>query len=89
VLVQASRLPEEKLKPLFDESQWKVLKKHLDQARGIEPFLKANGFHPDSDPAAGVRPVGIMPGPMAPMGMGRMGGPMRRALAAPAKVPAR
>jgi hypothetical protein len=59
VLVQAARLPEEKLKPLFDEPQWKVLKKQFEQARGIEPFLKANGFHPDSAPTTGAGPVGM------------------------------
>ncbi len=75
VLAQAAQLPEEKLKPLFDDLQWKMLKKQFDQARGIEPFLKANGFHPDSDPAAGVRPVGMQPPPAALRG--------RRVLAAP------
>jgi hypothetical protein len=78
VLAQASRLPEEKLKPLFDGPQWKTFRKQLDQARGIEEFLKANGFHPDADPGAGVRPVGRMPVPKA--------APIRRVLAAPAKV---
>ncbi|MGE5194648.1 MAG: hypothetical protein ACM3U2_19320 [Deltaproteobacteria bacterium] len=65
VLVQAARLPEDKLKPLFDGPQWKILKRQLDQALGVEPFLKANGFHPDSDPAAGARPVGMQPVPAA------------------------
>ena len=78
VMVQAARLPEEKLQPLFEAPQWKSLKKQLDQARGIEPFLKASGFHPDSDPATVVRPVGMQPAPAMIRARG--------VLAAPAQV---
>jgi hypothetical protein len=65
-LVQAARIPEEKLKPLFDATQLKLLKKYFEQAKGIEPFLKANGFHPDAPPGAGAGAAGMMPGMMAP-----------------------
>jgi len=70
VMLQAARLPEEKIKPLFDEPQWKLLKKQFEQARGMEPFLKANGFLPDSVPgsapgaapgAAGIQPPVLFP----------------------------
>jgi hypothetical protein len=70
VMLQAARLPEEKLKPLFDEPQWKMLKKQFEQARGLEPFLKANGFLPDSAPGsapgAAAGAAGIPPGVLFP-----------------------
>ena len=42
VMYQASALPEEKVKAIFDEAQWKVLKQQLEQGRGMEQFLKQN-----------------------------------------------
>jgi hypothetical protein len=70
VMLQAARLPEEKLRPLFDDPQWKILKKQFDQARGLEPFLKANGFLPDSAPGAvpgaAAGAAGIQPGLLFP-----------------------
>lgn len=48
VLLQAARIPEEKLKKLFDERQWALLGRQFAKAREIEPFLKSNGFLPDS-----------------------------------------
>jgi hypothetical protein len=71
VLAQAAHIPDEKLKNVFDATQLKLLKKHLEQAKGVEPFLKANGFHPDSPPGAGAGAAarGMAPGVMAPMMM--------------------
>jgi hypothetical protein len=46
VLYQAGKLDEQKLKSIFDETQWKPLKQALDQARQMERFLKSNGFVP-------------------------------------------
>ena len=43
IMWQASRLPEGKLKPLFDNAQWKVLSQQFTQMRGMEQFLKQNG----------------------------------------------
>jgi hypothetical protein len=43
IMWQASRLPEDKLKPLFDAAQWKVLSQQFTQMRGMEQFLKQNG----------------------------------------------
>jgi hypothetical protein len=65
VMAQMARIPEDKLQPLFDAPQWKLLKQQFDQARGLEPFLKANGFHPDAAPRAAARP-GALPGAVQP-----------------------
>jgi hypothetical protein len=63
VLYQASRLPEEKLRPIFDDAQWLVLSRHLTQAKSMEPFLKSNGYVPDDDgEPAGPKP-GAAPAP--------------------------
>jgi hypothetical protein len=43
IMWQASRLPEDKLRPLFDAAQWKVLCQQFTQMRGMEQFLKQNG----------------------------------------------
>lgn len=44
VLVNAARLPEEKLKPIFDHSQWQALQQQLDQAKAMEHHLRENGL---------------------------------------------
>jgi hypothetical protein len=44
VLYQLSRIPESKIKPVFEDFQWRTLKQQLDQGRGMEFFLKQNGF---------------------------------------------
>jgi hypothetical protein len=46
VMFQVGRLPEEKLKPLFDNLQWKVVNQHLNQFRGMEPTLRQWGLWP-------------------------------------------
>ena len=51
VLLNASRLPEAKLKPIFDEPQWRVMNRHFSQAKGMEPFLRQQGFVPADIPA--------------------------------------
>lgn len=43
ILWQASRLGEEKLKPLFDEFQWKVLHQQFANLEGIERHLRKTG----------------------------------------------
>ena len=50
VLYQLSRIPEAKLKPVFDDFQWPFLKRQLDQGRGMGMFLKQNGFVADEGP---------------------------------------
>lgn len=44
VLYHAAKLPEEKLKPIFDDGQWRALTQLFAQARGMEATLKRNGF---------------------------------------------
>jgi hypothetical protein len=53
-VLQLGRMPEEKLKPLFDAAQWKAVRRLVEQYRGVEPFLRQNGLMPDEDdePAA-------------------------------------
>ena len=62
VLYQLSRIPEDKIKPVFEDVQWRFLKRQLDQGRGMEMFLRQNGFvpadGPDPGPAPVPRPVG-------------------------------
>jgi hypothetical protein len=49
VMVQARKLPKEKLTAILDEAQMRVFEQHLNQARGIEQFLKQNGYLDDDD----------------------------------------
>lgn len=58
VLHQASRLPEAKLRPIFDAPQWKLIGAQFQQAKGMEPFLKQNGFLEDED----KKPAATLPG---------------------------
>ena len=39
-----SRIPEAQIRPLFDDLRWRLLSRQLQQAKGMEPFLKANGY---------------------------------------------
>jgi hypothetical protein len=52
VLYQLGRIPEAKLQPVFEEFQWKFLKRQLEQGRRMERFLKQNGFVPGDAPDA-------------------------------------
>ncbi len=44
ILYLIATLPEAKVKPLFEEMQFRSLKRQLDQARGMGIWLKQNGF---------------------------------------------
>ncbi len=44
VMYQLAKINEEKLKPLFDETQWKAFSIHIAQGRGMEQFLRQNGM---------------------------------------------
>jgi hypothetical protein len=55
VLYQLAMLPQAKVKPIFDDLQWRLLSRQLDQARGMEWWLKQNGFLLDEAPAPGAR----------------------------------
>jgi hypothetical protein len=43
VMWNVSKIPEKTLKPLFDESEWKILKQQFNQVRGLEQWLKQSG----------------------------------------------
>jgi hypothetical protein len=52
VLLQVSRLPEAKLKPILRDDQWTKLRPQIAEARRQEPELKREGYVPDNDVAA-------------------------------------
>ncbi len=49
LLLQTARLPEPKLKPIFDAPQWRLLSRQFAQARGMEQWLKTNGVLGDDE----------------------------------------
>jgi hypothetical protein len=49
VMIQLGRLPEEKMKPLLSETQWKVLTRLVDRYRQVEPALRQQGLLADED----------------------------------------
>lgn len=49
IMIQLDRMPEEKLKPLFDSAQWKAVKQHLTRIENMEAFLRQSGEWPDPD----------------------------------------
>lgn len=46
VLYLASTLEEEKLKPIFDDAQWRAVKQLFSQGKAMKAHLKSNGFIP-------------------------------------------
>jgi len=59
LLFQLSRVPEEKLKPLFDAVQWKVVEWNLNQAKNVVRSLKQPGQVVDEEDL--VDEVGVRP----------------------------
>jgi hypothetical protein len=51
VMYQIDRIPEEKIKTLLTDPQWKVLNRLLAQYQGVVPNLRQNGLLPDDDGA--------------------------------------
>jgi hypothetical protein len=49
LLLQMARLPEAKLKPVFDAPQWRLLSRQFAQARGMEQWLETNGVIADDE----------------------------------------
>lgn len=49
VMWQAAKLPEDKIKPIFDDTQWKLLTRQLTQVQGMGQFLKQNGYLDEGD----------------------------------------
>lgn len=43
ILWQTARIPEDDIKPIFTEDQWKLLDQQFQQAKGLEPYLRENG----------------------------------------------
>ena len=52
ILYLISTLPEAKVKPIFEDVQYRSLKRQLDQARGLGMWLRQNGFVPAGEVAA-------------------------------------
>ena len=46
VLYEAARIPADRLKGLFNDRQWALLQQSLNQGRGLERFLRAQGLLP-------------------------------------------
>ncbi|WP_435020073.1 hypothetical protein TA3x_001631 [Tundrisphaera sp. TA3] len=52
VLIKLGRIPNDKVRPLFDDARWAELNRQIAQANQMERFLKAQGFL-DEEPPAG------------------------------------
>lgn len=46
VMYQMAKISDEKVKPILDEAQWKALQAHMQQARGMEQWLKQQKLLP-------------------------------------------
>lgn len=62
VMWSVSQIPEEKLKPLFSDEEWKRMSQILNQSRGMGEWIKQNGMLEDAaggaaQPEAGVAPA--------------------------------
>jgi hypothetical protein len=51
LMLQVSRIPEAKLRLLFDEAQWRGLSQQVNQAKGYEQWLKQMGYLLEPDEA--------------------------------------
>jgi hypothetical protein len=47
LMYRAAQVDEEKVKPIFDDIQWKIFSTQLNQARGMQQWLKNNGLLED------------------------------------------
>lgn len=56
ILYRASLLPEETLRPIFDDAQWKVLNKQFAQSKSLEQFLRSNGYLDDEGTDGEAKP---------------------------------
>jgi hypothetical protein len=57
VLIQMAKLPEGKVKPLFDAAQWRAVQQQLNNTRGMELWLKQNGvMGDDAEDATDTKP---------------------------------
>jgi hypothetical protein len=54
VMIQASRLPKDALRPIFDEAQWRRLRAGFEEVKRIEELVVTAGYLPeDEDQPAG------------------------------------
>ena len=81
LLFQVSKLPEAKLKPIFDVPQWRLLSRQFAQARGMEQWLKTNGIIPDHKKEGGNAAMDVLPvfPPMPAQPAAKVKGFIRRA----------
>jgi hypothetical protein len=63
VTVRMSLLPEEKLKPVFDRTQWKMVRAQLANYKGQEQWLKQSGQWPEDDEDVDAPPADAKPAP--------------------------
>ncbi len=56
LIFQAAKIPEDKLKPIFDDDQWQALTQQFQEVRGMKKLLNNGGFLP-VDKAAADRPA--------------------------------
>jgi hypothetical protein len=52
LIFQAARIPEAKLKPIFDDDQWQALTRQFREVRGMEKTLRDGGYLPMDEAAA-------------------------------------
>jgi hypothetical protein len=57
VIFQAARIPEARLKPIFDDDQWQVLSRQFQEVRGMEQTLADGGFIPIEERANSLSPT--------------------------------
>ena len=77
VLYLAGKIPEAKIKPLFEDKQWAFLQRQLNQGRGMEQFLRSQGLLPGAETRPARSPTGSRT---------RFASPPRRANDLPADV---
>jgi hypothetical protein len=58
---QMSLLPDDKLKPVFDRSQWKMVRAQLDGYKGMVQFFKQSGQWPKDDDDVDAPPADAKP----------------------------
>jgi hypothetical protein len=61
ILNQALSIPESRIKPIFNEIQWRMFSRQLSQARGMEQWLKMNGVVADDEPGGGQPALAVTP----------------------------
>ncbi len=49
MLIQASRLPETTLKPIFDDRQWRRLLAGFEEVKRLEQEIIAGGYLPEDE----------------------------------------